>query len=57
MKAQREQLLNKIHQGEEVIPEETTLTFTVSQGLEKVPLEDLTIYDKSELDDYADETV
>ena len=42
--------------GEEVIPEETTLTFTVSQGLEKVPLEDLTIYDKSELDDYADET-
>ena len=40
-------------QDEEVIPEETTLIFTVSQGPEKIELEDLTGYSQTEYTTYA----
>lgn len=42
--------------GESVIPSETTLTLTVSNGPAKVTLKDLTDYTKKALDDYASDT-
>ena len=42
--------------GESVIPEETTLEFTVSKGPELVTLRDLKEYNQSNLDVYAENT-
>jgi len=42
--------------GESVIPSETVLTLTVSNGPAKVNLKDLTDYTKKALDDYAADT-
>ena len=42
--------------GESVIPSETVLTLTVSNGPAKVTLKDLTDYTKKALDDYAADT-
>ncbi|MGG1690287.1 Stk1 family PASTA domain-containing Ser/Thr kinase [Bacillus ginsengihumi] len=39
-----------------IIPENTVITFTVSKGLEKFPVKDLTDYTKKALDDYANES-
>lgn len=39
---------------EEVIPEETVLEFTVSKGVEKIKLKDLTEYNTKSAQDYAD---
>lgn len=40
--------------GEEIIPDETVLTLTVSQGVETFTLTDLTQYSRSALNDYAE---
>jgi serine/threonine-protein kinase len=39
--------------NEKVVPEETEITFTVSRGPEKIPLNDLTQYNEKSLRDYA----
>lgn len=40
-------------EGEEVIPEETEIEFTVSKGLEKIVLKDLTEFNAKGVQDYA----
>ncbi|THE14428.1 Stk1 family PASTA domain-containing Ser/Thr kinase [Bacillus timonensis] len=46
-------LKQSIEAGEEVVPEETEVTFTVSKGLETIKLADLTYYPTNALDEYA----
>jgi eukaryotic-like serine/threonine-protein kinase len=42
--------------GEEVIPDETTITFTISKGQETFELTDLTQYNQKALEDYGELT-
>ncbi|RFB19108.1 Stk1 family PASTA domain-containing Ser/Thr kinase [Bacillus sp. HNG] len=46
-------LKQSIEEGEEVVPEETEVTFTVSKGLETIKLADLTKYPANALDEYS----
>ncbi|WP_432359424.1 Stk1 family PASTA domain-containing Ser/Thr kinase [Sporosarcina sp. UB5] len=53
--APKGQILKQIPEaGEEVVPEETEIIFTVSAGKEMKTLADLTNYSRKELDDYAE---
>jgi eukaryotic-like serine/threonine-protein kinase len=49
-------LSQSIDEGEEVVPEETEVTFTISKGLETIKLADLTKYPANALAEYANST-
>ncbi|MEH7222513.1 Stk1 family PASTA domain-containing Ser/Thr kinase [Bacillus sp. JJ1566] len=49
-------LKQSIEEGEEVVPEETEVTFTISKGLETIKLADLSKYPANALDEYANST-
>ncbi|WP_099363050.1 Stk1 family PASTA domain-containing Ser/Thr kinase [Fredinandcohnia onubensis] len=49
-------LSQSIDEGEEVVPEETEVTFTISKGLETIKLADLTKYPANALAEYANRT-
>ncbi|WP_010282548.1 Stk1 family PASTA domain-containing Ser/Thr kinase [Bacillus timonensis] len=49
-------LSQSIDEGEEVVPEETEVTFTVSKGLETIKLADLSKYPGNALAEYAKST-
>ncbi|MEH7234818.1 Stk1 family PASTA domain-containing Ser/Thr kinase [Bacillus sp. JJ1562] len=49
-------LKQSIDEGEEVVPEETEVTFTISKGLETIKLADLTRYPANALDEYEKST-
>lgn len=42
--------------GEEIVPEDTILEFTVSKGLETIKLKDLTGYNEKAVNDYAEDS-
>ncbi|MEH7382476.1 Stk1 family PASTA domain-containing Ser/Thr kinase [Bacillus sp. JJ1533] len=49
-------LKQSIEEGEEVVPEETEVIFTISKGLETINLADLTGYPENALNEYANST-
>ncbi|ALC91033.1 serine/threonine protein kinase [Bacillus sp. FJAT-18017] len=49
-------LKQNVQKGSKVVPDETDLEFTVSQGPEKITLRDLSGYNEKSLNDYADLT-
>lgn len=49
-------LSQSIDEGEEVVPDETEVTFTISKGLETIKLADLIKYPGNALDEYANST-